>query len=709
MHYFQIFYLVFSFVWSAVAAQNNRTANVSDEDTKVGWQSGSSERGTLTLVYSCLITIFSCTWTVLHLNVPPLGDSAFRKALRKAKWMLITALFPEFIFSKAICDLRLALEDLYKFKQHTDGKENEYLQRTEEWNSPDISFISSPPTTFTHTWLWGVEFRRRERLLCWILRVGEFRSSSDGIAETIADNKDRSLRPPQVRVSDDTWPDSLEELSVINAATQTSLGSEQGERIGVGRRTKAYQTLQLWTLTHTYLANMSGIVYADRLQSSYSGSYLPRYTALWASMIGPDYKWSTEHPLKYLVLSKQDIEDKSKADWLLKGLAVLQISWLVLSVLVRGVKRLPVSQLEIATLAFAVFAVATYAANTWKPKDVAYPIKLDRFFPGSGEDKRGAAIASRLTHPRETINNDRVRRRNDYVWMEGDFPLMYTLMAISALAFGGLHCLAWNFEFPSFTDQMLWRLAAVVSALLPALQLALNVLSTYLILRYAPQLRCKNILRELEPFKNVDPEFRRLITKPDFISWTFEELTALVITTDFSQRPSNEMCNQLKEEYLAWEKLEAETFYLEQAFPEISNFFEMQEAIEKRQENIGQVASEIDCNSYWMGQVYENDQLRLFWESFENDVRTKLTARGIPLPDVERTGFLPELVSRVDKRDTQFRKWSITINRYVAIIGGIIYAASRLIIIVLLFTSLRAAPKGIYTVTPWTEYLPNFS
>lgn len=54
-------------------------------NSKVKWQAVPTERGTLTLVYSCLLTVFTCTWTVLHLNVPGPNDGAWEIALRKAK------------------------------------------------------------------------------------------------------------------------------------------------------------------------------------------------------------------------------------------------------------------------------------------------------------------------------------------------------------------------------------------------------------------------------------------------------------------------------------------------------------------------------------------------------------------------------------------------------------------------------------------------
>ncbi|AEO64352.1 uncharacterized protein THITE_2110422 [Thermothielavioides terrestris NRRL 8126] len=48
-------------------------------------------------------------------------------------------------------------------------------------------------------------------------------------------------------------------------------------------------------------------------------------------------------------------------------------------------------------------------------------------------------------------------------------------------------------------------------------------------------------------------------------------------------------------------------------------------------------------------------------------------------------------------------------SRYLTIGAGIVYAAARLTIIALLFTTLRSVPEGVYTDTPWTRFLPNIS
>src|SRR5450432_3954307 len=80
-------------------------------------------RGTLDILWSSLFTIFACTWTIQHLNVPEQreGHDRGRKGDLKwtlkgvytsVKWMLLTMVAPEFVIGKACADLIQAKEDL---------------------------------------------------------------------------------------------------------------------------------------------------------------------------------------------------------------------------------------------------------------------------------------------------------------------------------------------------------------------------------------------------------------------------------------------------------------------------------------------------------------------------------------------------------------------------------------------------------------------
>lgn len=61
-----------------------------------GWVDQPNNRGTFDIISSCFLTIFLCTWTCLHLNVPASKEGAWRPVLRKSRWMVLTILGPEF-------------------------------------------------------------------------------------------------------------------------------------------------------------------------------------------------------------------------------------------------------------------------------------------------------------------------------------------------------------------------------------------------------------------------------------------------------------------------------------------------------------------------------------------------------------------------------------------------------------------------------------
>jgi hypothetical protein len=63
---------------------------------------------------------------------------------------------------------------------------------------------------------------------------------------------------------------------------------------------------------------------------------------------------------KYLSLSEAAISDKSKANVLGKGLACLQICWMLVQCAARKVSGYPLTLLEIHTFVHAVCAVALY-------------------------------------------------------------------------------------------------------------------------------------------------------------------------------------------------------------------------------------------------------------------------------------------------------------------------------------------------------------
>jgi hypothetical protein len=55
----------------------------------------------MSLLYSCVFTLFLCVCTAVHLNVPPENEGKFAFYRRKTKWVLIALLAPEVVLYTA--------------------------------------------------------------------------------------------------------------------------------------------------------------------------------------------------------------------------------------------------------------------------------------------------------------------------------------------------------------------------------------------------------------------------------------------------------------------------------------------------------------------------------------------------------------------------------------------------------------------------------
>ena len=84
---------------SAVSATS--TTNATSSDTREGWVNQPNGRGTFDILWGSLFTIFLCTWTSLHLNVPSLKEKYIHLWFRKLRWMVQAIMAPEFIVAFA--------------------------------------------------------------------------------------------------------------------------------------------------------------------------------------------------------------------------------------------------------------------------------------------------------------------------------------------------------------------------------------------------------------------------------------------------------------------------------------------------------------------------------------------------------------------------------------------------------------------------------
>lgn len=115
-----------------------------------------------------------------------------------------------------------------------------------------------------------------------------------------------------------------------------------------------------WTTTHGHFVQMGGLegIHPDGRREIIDPRHLVNYLE------------QGEVHLKELQFPKNQVQDRSKGDFLSKGLVALQTSWFVLECIARFQQHLPITELEVVTLAFAVLNIITYGFWWDKPLNV---------------------------------------------------------------------------------------------------------------------------------------------------------------------------------------------------------------------------------------------------------------------------------------------------------------------------------------------------
>ena len=170
-------------------------------------------------------------------------------------------------------------------------------------------------------------------------------------------------------------------------------------------------------------------------------------------------------------IEESEIEDKSKSDILVRLLAILQVSWLAVELIARRVENVAFAPLELSTLAFSVCAFILYIVEWSKPKDVGVPFYIDTDVTVTSEAFESISLAASVVF---------LQTRYYYMSMSTAHPLMegryevkhrdrFTLLAtiVTTLLFGGIHLFAWDVDFPTKVESLLWKISALTATIAP--------------------------------------------------------------------------------------------------------------------------------------------------------------------------------------------------------------------------------------------------
>ena len=146
-----------------------------------------------------------------------------------------------------------------------------------------------------------------------------------------------------------------------------------------------------WTITHGFFVIMGGFTLHDE-----------RGTALRILEPIELERLSEADKIEWPSITEEEIQDRSKGEYLLKSIVLAQTSRFITHCIVRGAYRLEVTGLEVATLAFAAMTGVTYFLWWNKPFDVrcSVPVYLLKDEQERGHSKSQSILSvSPTTNP----------------------------------------------------------------------------------------------------------------------------------------------------------------------------------------------------------------------------------------------------------------------------------------------------------------------
>ncbi|KAL8397918.1 hypothetical protein RB594_004576 [Gaeumannomyces avenae] len=476
-------------------------------DDEAGIVATPDMRGTIDIIWSCLAAVLLCTWVVLHENVPAEGDTRearFRARLLLESYLVVQkgcsflyAVFaPEIFTGKAIMGLYFARhvrvtmnraikegEDdwtiCHAFLANMGGFAIDFDDNTKvPQSSSDATVDDRTPTTQDKA-----EKPTAETSGGKPAGLQSPRSTSLALTNTpprqLEEQQPRTM-PRTTEAKENASDNKLRKL--LLALYQKHKGDEwvifKIPKVVQGRWKEDDRNVQLIrdtleTSKPEHLGFHSPESYVQNLKALRGNTWV-------VDGIQLEYARRVGIVSKIPRVTKDEIMDKSKGDWVSKGLAILQVTWLWIQLAVRAATGLTATQLEVMTAAFATCSVVTYAFYFEKPKDVKTRIRIRAaHYPRVHEmADMGRLGPKSVWYPRVylQIGNDNLHQREG----QNSAAILIVLCAFIGMVFGSVHFACWNSHFPTRGEQVGWRVACGILLVVPMPIAGFMLLDDYL-------------------------------------------------------------------------------------------------------------------------------------------------------------------------------------------------------------------------------------
>jgi hypothetical protein len=427
-----------------------------------------------------------------------------------------------------------------------------------------------------------------------------------------------------------------------------------------------------WTLAHCYFANMGGFMYIAGEER----------------LLDTAQQLAEDHTCVYPEIKKEDIEDKSKQDWLAKLFAALQILQLIFSIITRHIQGVHFSQLETVTLSFAICGVLIYCTYFHKPQKIEQAIELKNYTPVPNDatqirandtqfparfssvqfdksyDSFWAIMLNKQPTPKKPdslkyqkaprIPNDNIpiyKGNNDI------HPAVY-LLALASGLFGAIHAIAWQFEFPTEVEKLLWKISTGISAASPVVGLLAIPFAQFTKASGDPELFAGNCLRLMQ-------EYSWHTSNMSQVSIAIKELEDAIANGDSKKYSTIFPVGETGDNTLILG---------------LRDFLDLKGSFEG-----------INTNPF---ELHDDKQFIQNLHRLVNTVNGKKTKK---MDEAARINAWPRkpLLPR-------------GVNQGILYVTGFLYCASRLILLAVSLSSIRKMPGSVYIATDWTRYMPAF-
>ncbi|KAF1357602.1 hypothetical protein EJ07DRAFT_167513 [Lizonia empirigonia] len=201
-----------------------------------------------------------------------------------------------------------------------------------------------------------------------------------------------------------------------------------------------------WHMRQAFLTDMGGFVFHTQDSTAFP-------------LNATQLLWLVRHKyVEFPSVTKREIWDKSKQDTFTKVVTAFQVSYLIIQCAACAAQRLTITTLELNALAIVVCSLMTsldeIAGNRdWDLTPLNF---VDENEPGYSVNvqpfmKMPVIPAER---PIQRIPNDR--------FPTNPYGIQEYLLCFATLLFSGIHVAGWNFDFPTATERILWRVSSLL-------------------------------------------------------------------------------------------------------------------------------------------------------------------------------------------------------------------------------------------------------